>query len=99
MSPPSPSLAASAYALSLPKLPNSDPPLLPFDLKAFIHPESGPRKLLSSSHDEIIKKDSPQPQVETHLGGTRWNPTQEQIRFRRTAEPSNVYCQFTYWFK
>ncbi|KAJ6320930.1 hypothetical protein OIU78_016175 [Salix suchowensis] len=37
------------------------------------HPDSGPRKLASS--DE--KKDSPQ--GETHPGGTRWNPTQEQI--------------------
>ncbi|EEF52371.1 WUSCHEL-related homeobox 4 [Ricinus communis] len=45
-----------------------------FDLKSFIRPESGPRKL-GSSED---KKDSP-PQVETHPGGTRWNPTQEQI--------------------
>ncbi|KAJ8772887.1 hypothetical protein K2173_028064 [Erythroxylum novogranatense] len=41
-----------------------------FDLKSFIRPESGPRKL----HD---KKDTTQ--VETHPGGTRWNPTQEQI--------------------
>ncbi|XP_012068312.1 WUSCHEL-related homeobox 4 isoform X2 [Jatropha curcas] len=46
-----------------------------FDLKSFIRPESGPRKLGSSDD----KKDSPQPQVETHPGGTRWNPTQEQI--------------------
>ncbi|KAK8642553.1 hypothetical protein V6N13_011893 [Hibiscus sabdariffa] len=36
------------------------------DLKSFIRPESGPRN-----------RDSPQ--VETHPGGTRWNPTQEQI--------------------
>nr|GMD96341.1 WUSCHEL-related homeobox 4 [Ipomoea batatas] len=41
-----------------------------FDLKSFIKPESSPR-----SPDE--KKDSPQ--AETHPGGTRWNPTQEQI--------------------
>ncbi|XP_021903560.1 WUSCHEL-related homeobox 4 [Carica papaya] len=45
-----------------------------FDLKSFIRPESGPRKL-GSSDDH--KKDSPP--VETHPGGTRWNPTQEQI--------------------
>ena len=76
----SPSLTGCKRLCPLaPKLPNSDPPLPSFDLKTFIRPESGPRKLLSSSHDEIIKKDSPQPQVETHLGGTRWNPTQEQI--------------------
>ncbi|KAG8494133.1 hypothetical protein CXB51_011809 [Gossypium anomalum] len=44
-----------------------------FDLKSFIRPESGPRKLGPSDQ----KRDSPQ--VETHPGGTRWNPTQEQI--------------------
>ncbi|XP_057429069.1 WUSCHEL-related homeobox 4 [Lotus japonicus] len=51
---------------------------LPFDIKSFIRPESGPIKLLSSDDN---KKDppSPQSQVETHPGGTRWNPTQEQI--------------------
>ncbi|XP_050227754.1 WUSCHEL-related homeobox 4 isoform X2 [Mercurialis annua] len=46
-----------------------------FDLKSFIRPESGPRK---HGSDDDIKKQSP-PQVETHPGGTRWNPTQEQI--------------------
>ncbi|OAY22962.1 WUSCHEL-related homeobox 4 [Manihot esculenta] len=55
-----------------PKLANTDS-VSSFDLKSFIRPESGPRKIGSS--DE--KKDSPQ--VETHPGGTRWNPTQEQI--------------------
>ncbi|KAF5468230.1 hypothetical protein F2P56_012398 [Juglans regia] len=45
-----------------------------FDLKSFIKPESGPRSKFGS-FDE--KRDSPQ--VETHPGGTRWNPTQEQI--------------------
>ncbi|XP_061343219.1 WUSCHEL-related homeobox 4-like [Gastrolobium bilobum] len=64
-----------------PKLPNTSDnttPSVPFDLKSFIRPESGPRKLLSSDDN---KKDppSPQGQVETHPGGTRWNPTQEQI--------------------
>ncbi|KAL7607463.1 WUSCHEL-related homeobox 4 [Lactuca sativa] len=44
-----------------------------FDLKSFIRPESCPIQLVSPDH----KKDSPQ--VETHPGGTRWNPTQEQI--------------------
>lgn len=47
-----------------------------FDLKSFIKPESGPRKLVSSSD---LKKDSASHQVESHPGGTRWNPTQEQI--------------------
>ncbi|XP_030540113.1 WUSCHEL-related homeobox 4 [Rhodamnia argentea] len=44
------------------------------DIKSFIRPESGPRRPGSSSDD---KRDPPQ--VETHPGGTRWNPTQEQI--------------------
>ncbi|PWA77303.1 Homeodomain-containing protein [Artemisia annua] len=44
-----------------------------FDLRSFIRPESSPIQLVSPEH----KKDSPQ--VETHPGGTRWNPTQEQI--------------------
>ncbi|KHN22335.1 WUSCHEL-related homeobox 4 [Glycine soja] len=67
-----------------PKLPNTQTntipttPSVPFDLKSFIRPESGPRKPVSSDDS---KKDppSPQGQVETHPGGTRWNPTQEQI--------------------
>ncbi|KAL7127505.1 hypothetical protein ABFS83_14G257600 [Erythranthe nasuta] len=46
-----------------------------FDLKSFIRPESGPRK--PGSEDSHQKKESPQ--VEAHAGGTRWNPTQEQI--------------------
>ncbi|KZV54564.1 hypothetical protein F511_01362 [Dorcoceras hygrometricum] len=45
-----------------------------FDLKSFIRPESGPRKFGSS---DAQKKESPQ--VEAQPGGTRWNPTQEQI--------------------
>nr|ASV45874.1 WUSCHEL-related homeobox 4 [Broussonetia papyrifera] len=77
-----------------PKLPNSPPSttdtthitttassphsIAPFDLKSFIRPESGPRKLGSSDD----KKDSPP--VETHPGGTRWNPTQEQIGILET---------------
>ncbi|XP_073306322.1 WUSCHEL-related homeobox 4-like [Primulina huaijiensis] len=45
-----------------------------FDLKSFIRPESGPRKLGSSDGQKIGS-----PQVEAQPGGTRWNPTQEQI--------------------
>ncbi|XP_044510791.1 WUSCHEL-related homeobox 4-like isoform X2 [Mangifera indica] len=56
-----------------PKLANTDTTVTAFDLKTFIRPESGPRKLGSSDD----KRNSPQ--VETHPGGTRWNPTQEQI--------------------
>ncbi|GLT93522.1 hypothetical protein SLE2022_113120 [Rubroshorea leprosula] len=56
-----------------PKLTSPDSTVSSFDLKSFIKPESRPRKL--GSPDD--KKDSLQ--VETHPGGTRWNPTQEQI--------------------
>ncbi|KAL3505137.1 hypothetical protein ACH5RR_034978 [Cinchona calisaya] len=62
-----------------PKLANTDTSTVsvtvttPFDLKSFIRPDSGPRKLGSADDKrETI-------QVETHPGGTRWNPTQEQI--------------------
>nr|ACA64095.1 WOX4 [Petunia x hybrida] len=55
---------------------NVTPP--PFDLKSFIRPEScsntSPGKLSFINDD---KKESSQ--VESHPGGTRWNPTQEQI--------------------
>ncbi|XP_065847000.1 WUSCHEL-related homeobox 4 [Euphorbia lathyris] len=76
---PSLSLGCKRLRPLAPKLSHSDSPsptstVSSFDLKSFIRPECGPRKLCSS-HD---KKDSP-PQVETHPGGTRWNPTQEQI--------------------
>ncbi|XP_019155863.1 PREDICTED: WUSCHEL-related homeobox 4-like [Ipomoea nil] len=74
---PSLSLGCKRFRPLAPKLGGGDaataaisvtPPA--FDLKSFIKPESSPR-----SPDE--KKDSPQ--AETHPGGTRWNPTQEQI--------------------
>ncbi|KEH40030.1 wuschel-related homeobox protein [Medicago truncatula] len=55
-------------------------PSLSFDLKSFIRPETAPRISLSSSDDNKKDPPSPQSQVETHIpGGTRWNPTQEQI--------------------
>ncbi|KAG2314429.1 hypothetical protein Bca52824_017551 [Brassica carinata] len=46
-----------------------------FDLKSFIKPaQTGPRNFeYSIEHKRDL------PQVETHPGGTRWNPTQEQI--------------------
>ncbi|KAF8082646.1 hypothetical protein N665_0816s0004 [Sinapis alba] len=46
-----------------------------FDLKSFIKPDqTGPRNFeYSIEHKQDL------PQVETHPGGTRWNPTQEQI--------------------
>ncbi|XP_042509494.1 WUSCHEL-related homeobox 4-like [Macadamia integrifolia] len=43
------------------------------DIKSFIKPDSGPRK--AGSNEE--KRDTTQ--VEAQSGGTRWNPTQEQI--------------------
>ncbi|KAL3514465.1 hypothetical protein ACH5RR_027182 [Cinchona calisaya] len=46
----------------------------PFDLKSFIRPESRPG-ILGSLDD----KREPPAQLDTHPGGTRWNPTQEQI--------------------
>uniref|UniRef100_A0A7N0UX02 Homeobox domain-containing protein n=1 Tax=Kalanchoe fedtschenkoi TaxID=63787 RepID=A0A7N0UX02_KALFE len=52
------------------------------DLKSFIRPDSGPRRLSASSDRNLTctKHDQqPDAQVETHPGGTRWNPTQEQI--------------------
>ncbi|XP_022962376.1 WUSCHEL-related homeobox 4-like [Cucurbita moschata] len=58
--------------------------LTTLDLKTFIRPDCGPRKL-GSSHDHnkgsssSSSSSSPQTAVETHPGGTRWNPTQEQI--------------------
>ncbi|XP_058080654.1 WUSCHEL-related homeobox 4 [Magnolia sinica] len=45
----------------------------PIDLKSFIKPESGPRSVASMDD----KRDTTQ--AEAHSGGTRWNPTQEQI--------------------
>ncbi|KAG8377569.1 hypothetical protein BUALT_Bualt08G0046800 [Buddleja alternifolia] len=45
-----------------------------FDLKSFIRPESGPRK--GGSSDSQKKELA---QVDAQPGGTRWNPTQEQI--------------------
>ncbi|KAJ0231881.1 WUSCHEL-related homeobox 4 [Hirschfeldia incana] len=46
-----------------------------FNLKSFIKPDqTGPRNF---EHSIEHKRDLPQ--VETHPGGTRWNPTQEQI--------------------
>ncbi|XP_015884316.3 WUSCHEL-related homeobox 4 [Ziziphus jujuba] len=75
---PSLSLGCKRLRPLAPKLANSVDTaaagLAPFDLKSFIRPESGPRKLGSSDD----KRDSSH-QVETHPGGTRWNPTQEQI--------------------
>ncbi|KAK7383158.1 hypothetical protein VNO78_28829 [Psophocarpus tetragonolobus] len=69
-----------------PKLSNTDtittispPPVTTFDLKSFIKPDSASTKLVSVDNNKKYTT-SPQSQVETHVpGGTRWNPTQEQI--------------------
>nr|WEX29575.1 WUSCHEL-like homeobox 4 [Paeonia suffruticosa] len=56
-----------------PKLINNVDGVSSFDLKSFIRPESRPIKI-GPSHDNRESA-----QMETHPGGTRWNPTQEQI--------------------
>ncbi|KAJ7958184.1 WUSCHEL-related homeobox 4-like [Quillaja saponaria] len=75
---PSLSLGCKRLRPLAPKLPNTHTAdvsiAAAFDLKSFIKPECCPRKL--GSPDD--KKDSPQMEI-THPGGTRWNPTQEQI--------------------
>nr|AQD17610.1 WOX4 [Raphanus sativus] len=83
-SPPSLSLSCKRLRPLAPKLsssPCSPPPSssgvtsATFDLKTFIKPDQTcPRKFeYSIDHKRDL------PQVETHSGGTRWNPTQEQI--------------------
>ncbi|OVA11249.1 Homeobox domain [Macleaya cordata] len=47
------------------------------DLKSFIRADSGPRKQVGSITDQ--DKQRHPIQVEAQSGGTRWNPTQEQI--------------------
>ncbi|KAK2660253.1 hypothetical protein Ddye_006786 [Dipteronia dyeriana] len=71
---PSLSLGCKRLRPLAPKLATTHDTVTSFDLKSFIRPESGPRKLGSS--DDHKRNSS---QVETHPGGTRWNPTQEQI--------------------
>ncbi|KAK8581003.1 hypothetical protein V6N12_071249 [Hibiscus sabdariffa] len=73
---PSLSLGCKRLRPLAPKLhhhPSSTDTVSSFDLKSFIRPESGPRKLAPSDHKRLSH------QVETQGGGTRWNPTQEQI--------------------
>ncbi|KAL9237999.1 hypothetical protein vseg_012481 [Gypsophila vaccaria] len=71
---PSLTLGCKRFRPLAPKLANNH--VNSFDLKSFIKPETDSRKLVSS-YDE--KKDSAPHHIETHPGGTRWNPTQEQI--------------------
>ncbi|KAL2318530.1 hypothetical protein Fmac_032406 [Flemingia macrophylla] len=62
-----------------PKLSNTDTTSTPFDHNSFIKTETASTKL-GSSDDNKRDPPSPHAQVETHIpGGTRWNPTQEQI--------------------
>ncbi|KAI3460202.1 hypothetical protein Pfo_016865 [Paulownia fortunei] len=78
--PPSLTLGCKRLRPLAPKLtsnaaaPTSTANVNTFDLKSFIRPESGPRKHGSSDYQ---KKESAQ--VDAQPGGTRWNPTQEQI--------------------
>ncbi|KAE8653963.1 WUSCHEL-related homeobox 4 [Hibiscus syriacus] len=58
-----------------PKLTDTTTTVSSFDLKSFIRPDSGPRKLGNGPSNDNRHS----PPVETHPGGTRWNPTQEQI--------------------
>ncbi|XP_077230971.1 WUSCHEL related homeobox 4 [Tasmannia lanceolata] len=69
---PSLSLGCKRLRPLAPKLSNTDT-VATLDLKSFIKPESGPRN--RGCPDE--KRDPSQ--AEAHSGGTRWNPTQEQI--------------------
>ncbi|KAL8166005.1 hypothetical protein V2J09_007504 [Rumex salicifolius] len=67
-----------------PKLPGNDvvstTTTTTFDLKNFIKPDCGPRKLAPVPPNPDFKKDSFQVEAAlTQPGGTRWNPTQEQI--------------------
>ncbi|KAE9603606.1 hypothetical protein Lal_00001639 [Lupinus albus] len=71
--PPSLTLGCKRLRPLAPKLSNTNTHT-PFDLKSFIKPP------YDDNND--IKKDpplSPHIQVEAHQGGTRWNPTEEQI--------------------
>ncbi|KAA8537776.1 hypothetical protein F0562_027644 [Nyssa sinensis] len=74
---PSLSLGCKRFRPLAPKLANTESGSITasFDLKSFIRPESGPRNKLGCSDE---KRETTQ--VETQPGGTRWNPTQEQIR-------------------
>ncbi|CAI0424680.1 unnamed protein product [Linum tenue] len=54
------------------------PPPSSFDLKSFIRPESGARRASTSPSDDNNNKHSATA-TSQHPGGTRWNPTQEQI--------------------
>ncbi|KAF8404987.1 hypothetical protein HHK36_009882 [Tetracentron sinense] len=71
---PSLTLGCKRFRPLAPKLTSGDTvTVTAFDLKSFIKPQSGPMNLGCPNE----KRDSAQ--VETHPGGTRWNPTQEQI--------------------
>lgn len=77
---PSLSLGCKRFRPLAPKLAPSDA----LDLKTFVRPESSSSssRPLGSPHEEC-KRDAAavhlMTALETHPGGTRWNPTQEQI--------------------
>ncbi|XP_019414817.1 PREDICTED: WUSCHEL-related homeobox 4-like isoform X2 [Lupinus angustifolius] len=79
---PSLTLGCKRLRPLVPKVSNTNNTHTPFDLNNFITPQSVPRKTLSYDNNNDINKDSPillHTQVEANQGGTRWNPTEEQI--------------------
>ncbi|KAG9440288.1 hypothetical protein H6P81_020453 [Aristolochia fimbriata] len=70
---PSLSLGCKRLRPLAPKLGGNGHSIATLDLKCFIKPESGPR---NTSGD---RKEAGAQQAEVQSGGTRWNPTQEQI--------------------
>nr|ACN56439.1 WUSCHEL-related homeobox-containing protein 4 [Ocotea catharinensis] len=70
---PSLTLGWKRFRPLAPKLAKTEQRVTSFELKRLISPGTGPRKQASSEDN----KDSPH--GETQPGGTRWNPTQEQI--------------------
>ncbi|KAF8377579.1 hypothetical protein HHK36_030961 [Tetracentron sinense] len=70
---PSLTLGCKRLRPLVPKLDSGDSGAV-FDLKSFIKPESGPRLIAGCTNEKLDSA-----QMETHPGGTRWNPTQEQI--------------------
>ncbi|XP_068654175.1 WUSCHEL-related homeobox 4-like [Aristolochia californica] len=73
---PSLSLGCKRLRPLAPKLGSNGHTVAALDLKSFIKPESGPR---SASGGACDRKEATASQAEVQSGGTRWNPTQEQI--------------------
>ncbi|XP_068657521.1 WUSCHEL-related homeobox 4-like [Aristolochia californica] len=73
---PSLSLGCKRLRPLAPKLGGNGHTIAALDLKSFIKPESGLRSAAGGVGD---RKEAGAPQAEVQSGGTRWNPTQEQI--------------------